>query len=42
MTNKLTEVHAQTSFEYHVKVKTEVLLVENEELLASKLTYTIR
>ena len=42
MADKLTEVHAQTSLEYHVKVKAEVLVVENEEALASKLTYTIR
>ena len=42
MVNKLTEVDAQTSFEYHVKVKAEVLVVENEEPLASKLTYRIR
>ena len=42
MANKLTEVHAQTSLQYDVKVKTEVLVVENEEALASKLTYTIR
>ena len=42
MANKLTEVHAQISLEYHVKVKAEVLVVENEEALASKLTYTIR
>ena len=41
MPNKLTEVHAQTSFVNHVKVKAEVLVVENEEALASKLTYTI-
>ena len=41
MANKLTEVHAKTSFEYHVKLKAEVLVVENEEPLASKLTYTI-
>ena len=40
--NKLTEVDAQTSLEYHVIVKAEVLVVENEEALASKLTYTIR
>ena len=42
MTNKLTELDAQTSLEYHVKVKAELLVVENEEPLASKLTYTIR
>ena len=42
MTNKLTEVHAQTSLEYHEEVKAELLVVENEEPLASKLTYTIR
>ena len=42
MANKLTEVHAQTSLRYHVKVKAEVLVVENEEALGSKLTYTIR
>ena len=42
MSNKLTEVNAQTSLEYHVKVETEELVVENEEPLASKLTYTIR
>ena len=42
MANKLTEVHAQTSLQYHVKVKAEVLVVENEEALGSKLTYTIR
>ena len=39
MANKLTEVHAQTSLENHVKVKAEVLVVENKEALA---TYTIR
>ena len=38
MTNKLTEVDAQTSFEYHVKVKAELLVLENEEPLAIKLT----
>ena len=42
MANKLTEVDAQTSLEYHVKVNCYVLVVENEEPLASKLTYTIR
>ena len=42
MANKLTEKDAETSLEYHVKLKAEVLLVENEEPLASKLTYTIR
>ena len=42
MANKLTEVHAETSSEYHVKAKVEVLLVQNEEAFASKLTYTIR
>ena len=42
MANKLTEVEAQTSLEYHVKVKAEVLVVENKEALASKLTYMIR
>ena len=42
MANKLTEVHAETSLEYHVQVKAEVLVVENEEALPSKLTYTIR
>ena len=38
MTNKVTEVDAQTSLEYHVKVKAELLVVGNEEPLASKLT----
>ena len=38
MATKLTEVHAQTSLEYNVKV----LVVQNEEALASKLTYTLR
>ena len=42
MANKITQVDAQTSLEYHEKVKAEVLVVENEEPLASKLTYTIR
>ena len=42
MANKLTEVDAQTSLEYHLKAKTEVLVVENEEAFASKPTYTIR
>ena len=42
MANKLTEVHGQTSLEYHVKAKVEVLVVENEEALSCKLTYTLR
>ena len=42
MPNRLTEVEAQTSLEYHVKAKVEVLVVENDEALASKLTYTLR
>ena len=42
MANKLTEVDAQTCLQYHVKVKADVLVGENEEPLASKLTYTIR
>ena len=42
LANKLTKVHAQTSLQYHVKVKAEVLVVENVEALGSKLTYTIR
>ena len=42
MANKLTEVHGQTSLEYHVKAKVKVLVVQNEEALASKLTYTLR
>ena len=41
MANKLTEVDAQTSLEYHVEAKVEVLLVQKEEAFASKLTYTI-
>ena len=42
MASKLTEVHGQTSLEYHVKAKVEVLVVENEEAFVSKLTYTIK
>ena len=42
MANKLTEVHAQISLEYHVKAKVKVLVVQNEKALASKLTYTLR
>ena len=42
MANKLKEVHAQTSLEYNVKAKIKVLVVQNEEALASKLTYTLR
>ena len=42
LANKLTEADAQTSLEYHVKVNSYVLVVENEEPLASKVTYTIR
>ena len=42
MANKLTEVHVQTSLQYHVKAKVKVLVVQNEETLASKLTYTLR
>ena len=41
MANKLTEVHAQTSLQYHVKAKVKELVVQNEETLASKLTYTL-
>ena len=37
----LTEVDGQTSLETLVKVKAEALVVENEEALANKLTYTI-
>ena len=39
--NMLTEVHGQTSLQTLVKVKTEALLVENEEALAKKLKHTI-
>ena len=39
--NMLTDVHGQTSLETLVKVKTEALLVENEEALANKLKHTI-
>ena len=42
MANKVTEVHAQTSLENNVKAKVKVLVVQNEEALASKLTYTLR
>ena len=42
MVNKLTEVHAQTSLQNNVKAKVKVLVVQNEEALASKLTYTLR
>ena len=44
MANKLTEVltEFQTSLEYHVNAKVKVLVVQNEEALASKLTYTLR
>ena len=41
MANKLTEVHAQTSLQYHVKANVKVLVVQNEETLASKLTYRL-
>ena len=41
LANKLTEVDGQTSLETVVKVKTEALVVENEEALANKLTHTI-
>ena len=42
MANKVTEVHAQTFLQYHVKAKVKVLVVQNEETLARKLTYTLR
>ena len=39
--NMLTEVNGQTSLETLVKVKTEEVVVENEEAHANKLTHTI-
>ena len=42
MANKLTEVHAKTSLEYHVNPKVKVLVVQNEEALVIKLPYTLR
>ena len=39
--NMLKEVYGETSLETLVKVKTEALLVENEEALANKLKHTI-
>ena len=39
--NMLTEVNGQTSLETLVKVKAEALVVENEKVLAKKLTHTI-
>ena len=39
--NKLTEDKAQTSLETLAEIKVEALVVEKEEALTNKLTYTI-
>ena len=39
--NKLTEEKAQTSLETLAEIKAEALVVEKEEALTNKLTYTI-
>ena len=41
LANMLTQVHCQRSLQTLLKVKAEALVVENEEVLANKLTYTI-
>ena len=41
LANKLPKEEAQTSLKTLVEVKAEELVVEKEELLTSKLTYTI-
>ena len=41
LANKLTKVDAETSLKPPVEVKTEAVVVKNEEALANKLSHTI-